>query len=65
MSCCFCRMRNLNREEADMRFVGQQQWQDGEIHAAIQELDAEQTVSHEIIAAWLKSWGTKKGKKAP
>ena len=37
----------------------------GEIHAAIGELDAGRTVSHEKAATWLRSWGTAGEKKAP
>jgi predicted transcriptional regulator len=46
-------------------YVEREEWQLGEIHAAIEELDAEKTVGHEKVTARLKSWGTAKEKKAP
>jgi predicted transcriptional regulator len=51
--------------EAIASFVEQEEWQLGETEAAISELDAGNSVSHEKVAAWLSSWGTPHEKKAP
>jgi predicted transcriptional regulator len=44
--------------EAITAYVEQEEWQLGEIVAAIHELDAGEGVSHDKVADWLKSWGT-------
>jgi predicted transcriptional regulator len=46
-------------------YVEQEEWQLGEIHAAIGELDSGRAVSHEKVATWLKSWGTAAEKNGP
>ena len=51
--------------EAIAAFVEQEEWQLEETEAAIGELDAGKSVSHEKVAAWLSSWGTPREKKAP
>ena len=51
--------------EAIAAFVQQEEWQLGEVHAAIEELDGGQAVSHDKIATWLRSWGAAKKKNAP
>jgi predicted transcriptional regulator len=45
--------------------VKKEEWQLGEIHAAMEELDAGKAVSHEKVRIWLRSWGTAEEKKAP
>jgi len=52
------RSKSFLAAEAIAAYVEQEEWQLGEIHAAVGELDAGQAVSHEKVAAWLKSWGT-------
>jgi predicted transcriptional regulator len=59
------RSKSFLAAEAIAAYVEQEEWQIGEIHAAIGELDAGQAVSHEEAAAWLKSWGTAGEKNAP
>jgi predicted transcriptional regulator len=39
-------------------YVEQGEWQPGKIAAAIDELDAGESVSHDKVESWLKSWGT-------
>jgi predicted transcriptional regulator len=58
------RSKSFLAAEAIAAYVEQEEWQLGEIHAAVRELDAGQAVSHEKVATWLKSWG-KTGKKKP
>ena len=59
------RSKSFLAAEAIVAYVEQEEWQIGEIHAAIGELDAVQAVSHEEAASWLKSWGTAGEKNAP
>jgi RHH-type rel operon transcriptional repressor/antitoxin RelB len=59
------RSKSFLAAEAIVAYVEQEEWQIGEIHAAIGELDAGQAVSHEEAASWLKSWGTAGEKNAP
>jgi predicted transcriptional regulator len=51
--------------EAITSYVEQEEWQLGEIHAAIMELDGGEALSHDKVATWLRSWGTAGEKKAP
>jgi predicted transcriptional regulator len=51
--------------EAITAYVEQEEWQLGEMQAAIAELDAGKGVSHERVADWVRSWGTATEKKAP
>ena len=59
------RSKSFLAAEAIAAYVEQEEWQLGEIHAAIGELDAGQAVSHEKVATWLRSWGTAGEKNAP
>jgi predicted transcriptional regulator len=59
------RSKSFLAAEAIAAFVEQEEWQLGEIHAAIDELGAGHGVSHEKVATWLKSWGTAGEKNAP
>jgi predicted transcriptional regulator len=59
------RSKSFLAAEAISAFVEREEWQLGEVRAAIDELDAGQGVSHEKVATWLKSWGTAGEKKAP
>ena len=59
------RSKSFLAAEAIAAFVEQEEWQLGEIHAAIGELDAGQAISHEKLAEWLTSWGKAGEKKAP
>jgi predicted transcriptional regulator len=57
------RSKSFLAAEAIAAYVEQEEWQLGEIQAAVREMDAGQAVSHEKAATWLKSWG-KLGKKS-
>jgi len=59
------RSKSFLAAEAIAAYVEQEEWQLGEVQAAVDELDAGKTVSHEKVATWLKSWGTAKKKNAP
>lgn len=59
------RSKSFLAAEAIAAYVAQEEWQLGEIHAAIGELEAGQAISHEKVAGWLKSWGTTAEKNAP
>jgi predicted transcriptional regulator len=59
------RSKSFLAAEAIAAYVEQEEWQLGEIHAAIGELDAGQAVSHEKVAPWLRFWGTAGEKNAP
>ena len=51
------RSKSFLAAEAIAAYVESEEWQLGEIHAGIAELDAGQEVSHEKVSKWLKSWG--------
>ena len=51
--------------EAIAAFVEAETWQLDEIQAGIKELDEGRGVSHDKVTAWLRSWGTKRERKAP
>ncbi len=59
------RSKSFLAAEAIAAFVESEEWQLGEIHAGIAELDSGQTVSHEKVSKWLKSWGKPGEPKAP
>ena len=59
------RSKSFLAAEAIAAYVESEEWQLGEIHAGIAELEADQTVSHDKVAKWLKSWGTAGETKAP
>jgi RHH-type rel operon transcriptional repressor/antitoxin RelB len=58
------RSKSFLAAEAITAYIVQEEWQLGEIRAAIGELDSGRSVTHEKAAAWLKSWG-KAGEKTP
>jgi RHH-type transcriptional regulator, rel operon repressor / antitoxin RelB len=59
------RSKSFLAAEAIAAYVDSEEWQLGEVQAGIAELDREQTVSHEKVAKWLKSWGKPSETKAP
>jgi predicted transcriptional regulator len=52
------RSKSFLAAEAIAAYVEREEWQLGEIRAAVGELDSGRAVSHEKVATWLKSWGT-------
>ncbi|MEI9813955.1 MAG: CopG family ribbon-helix-helix protein [Acidobacteriota bacterium] len=59
------RSKSFLAAEAITAFVDSEEWQLGEIHHGIQELDSGQGVSHEKVSKWLKTWGKPGEIKAP
>jgi predicted transcriptional regulator len=59
------RSKSFLAAEAIAAYVESEEWQLGEIHAGIAELDSGQGVSHEKVSKWLASWGTPGEIKAP
>jgi len=59
------RSKSFLAAEAITAFVDTEEWQLGEIHKGIQELDSGQGVSHEKVSKWLRTWGTSGETKAP
>jgi predicted transcriptional regulator len=59
------RSKSFLAAEAIAAYVAQEEWQLGEVRAAVGQLGAGHGVSHEKVAAWLKSWGKAGEKKSP
>lgn len=59
------RSKSFLAAEAITAYVESEEWQLGEIHKGIQQLETGQTVSHDKVAKWLKSWGKTGELKAP
>jgi RHH-type rel operon transcriptional repressor/antitoxin RelB len=59
------RSKSFLAAEAITAYVQSESWQIGELEAGIAELDANQTVSHEKVSKWLKSWGRTDEQKPP
>src|SRR5438045_9330624 len=51
------RSKSFLAAEAIAAYVESEEWQLGELHAGIAELNSGQEVSHEKASKWLKSWG--------
>lgn len=62
----FQTLQSFLAAEAITAYVESEEWQLGEIHAGLAELDAgAATVDHEKVAKWLNSWGKPGETKAP
>ena len=59
------RSKSFLAAEAITAFVNQEEWQLGEIRAAVDEMDAGGGISHDKVTPWLKSWGKNNEKNAP
>lgn len=59
------RSKSFLAAEAITAFVDSEEWQLGEIHTGLKELDSGEAVSHEKVSKWLKSWGKPGETKAP
>jgi RHH-type rel operon transcriptional repressor/antitoxin RelB len=59
------RSKSFLAAEAIAAYVESEEWQFGEIHTGIAEIDAGKTVSHEKVSTWLKTWGKRGETKAP
>jgi predicted transcriptional regulator len=58
------RSKSFLAAEAIAQYVAAEEWQLGEIQAAIEDIESGRHVSHEKVTNWLKSWG-KSGKTSP
>jgi RHH-type rel operon transcriptional repressor/antitoxin RelB len=59
------RSKSFLAAEAIVAYVESEEWQLGELHAGIAELESGRKVSHEKVSKWLKSWGKRGESKAP
>jgi predicted transcriptional regulator len=57
--------RSSLAEEAISSYIDAEQWQRDEIRAGLRELDRGDTVSHEEVSKWLRSWGKRRERPAP
>jgi predicted transcriptional regulator len=59
------RSQSFLAAEAIVAYVESEEWQLGELHAGMAELESGLEVSHENVSKWLKSWGKPGESKAP
>jgi RHH-type rel operon transcriptional repressor/antitoxin RelB len=59
------RSKSFLAAEAIAAYVESEEWQLGEIHAGIADLESGHEVSHKKVSKWLKSWGKSGETKAP
>jgi predicted transcriptional regulator len=59
------RSKSFLAAEAIAAYVESEEWQLGEIHAGIADLDSGQAISHDNVSKWLKTWGKTGETKAP
>ena len=59
------RSRSFLAAEAIGEFVDVNEWQIAGIRAAMQSLDRGESIPHEQVKEWVKSWGSRKGRPAP
>ena len=59
------RSKSFLAAEAIGAYVEAEEWQLGEIQAGLAELEQGNSVSHDNVAKWLKSWGRASESKAP
>ena len=59
------RSKSFLAAEAITAYVASEEWQLGEVHSGISDLESGKSVSHEKVSKWLKSWGKQGESKAP
>jgi predicted transcriptional regulator len=59
------RSKSFLAAEAIAAYIEAEEWQLGEIEAGMAELDRGQSISHERVSTWLRSWGSKVERKPP
>ena len=59
------RSRSFLAAEAIGEFVDVNEWQIAGIRAAMQSLDHGESIPHEQVKEWVKSWGSRKERPAP
>jgi predicted transcriptional regulator len=59
------RSKSFLAAEAIAAFVEAERWQLDEIDAGVKALEAGRGVAHQEVAAWMRSWGRKRERRAP
>ena len=59
------RSKSFLAAEAITAYVASEEWQLGEVHSGISDMESGNSVSHEKVSKWLKSWGKQGESKAP
>jgi predicted transcriptional regulator len=59
------RSKSFLAAEAIAAFVEAESWQFDEIQAGLAQLDEGKAVAHKDVALWLRSWGSRRERKAP
>ena len=59
------RSRSFLAAEAIGEFVDVNEWQIAGIKSAMQSLDRGESIPHEQVKQWVKSWGSRKERPAP
>ncbi|MBL8211431.1 MAG: CopG family ribbon-helix-helix protein [Bryobacterales bacterium] len=59
------RSKSFLAAEAITAYVASEEWQLGEVHSGISDLESGNSVSHEKVSKWLNSWGKQGESKAP
>ena len=59
------RSKSFLAAEAIAAFVEAESWQLDEIQHALAQLDEGQGVPHKQVESWLRTWGSKRERKAP
>ena len=59
------RSKSFLAAEAIAAYVESEEWQLAEIQQGIESLDRGESVSHETVSKWMRSWGTTAETKAP
>jgi len=59
------RSKSFLAAETIAAFVDAESWQLDEIQAGLGDLDVGRSVAHKDVAAWLRTWGRARERKAP
>jgi RHH-type rel operon transcriptional repressor/antitoxin RelB len=59
------RSKSFLAAEAIAAYVASEEWQLGEIHAGLKDLNEGKSISHEAVSKWLRSWGKRAEGRAP
>ena len=59
------RSKSFLAAEAIAAYVASEEWQLGEIHAGLKDLNEGKSAGHEAVSKWLRSWGRRSEGRAP
>jgi RHH-type rel operon transcriptional repressor/antitoxin RelB len=59
------RSKSFLAAEAIAAYVASEEWQLGEIHAGLKDLNEGKSTGHEAVAKWLRSWGKRSEGRVP